>query len=307
MKKVKIFSGNWTETDARTSSDIFVFGDNLKRFGTGGQAVIRNLSNTIGLVTKKEPSNFTSSFFTDLEYQQNCKLILKDILDIKSEQVSGEQLVFSSGGYGTGLSKMPEKSPRTFAKLNELLLNFFHYDNLTGQIKTKLPSSHDINGGTYLSLGDISKPSSNVEFNQFSLENEVYNVYDQIKFEHKCSFIHANSFSTGDIVLFFESGKEYLVCRVICDSMPISDVQDPDRFEGYSVSNIHGYITFFEFISTLDEKSGRMEYNKRFFNFGNSKMLEPKPVGKDLSIEVRVENLEKKIDHLFEFLKSKLG
>ena len=48
MKKVEIFSGNWTNIDVMKSSNkFFVFGDNCERWGKGGQAIIRDLKNTI--------------------------------------------------------------------------------------------------------------------------------------------------------------------------------------------------------------------------------------------------------------------
>ncbi len=309
MKKIKIFSGNWTETDVSGSDSIFVYGDNLKRTGKGGQAVIRELPNSIGLVTKKEPSNNLDAFFNDSEIELNSKFILKDILEIKLKQILGEQLIFSSGGYGTGLSKMPEKAPNTFLYLNELLQNFFHYDNLSGKVKTKLPSSDDIILGNYLGISEISKPESNLSFNEFSLNNGIYNIYDLIKSEHKISVITDKKFDLGDIILFSEPGKDYLICRVIHESIGTDEIEDIHRFEGYKVEdNLDSkFLTFFEFISTLDPKSNRMVYNERFFNFGNSKQKDVQLGKSEITIEEKVNNLEKKVDALFDFLKSKLG
>ena len=88
MKKVQIFSGNWTNIDVMKSSNkFFVFGDNCERWGKGGQAIIRDLKNTIGLRTKKKPDNLSSSFFIDLQYEDNCKIILQDILTIKEKNL----------------------------------------------------------------------------------------------------------------------------------------------------------------------------------------------------------------------------
>lgn len=35
---------------------IYVFGDNMKRYGKGGQAVIRDCPNSFGIPTKRYPS-----------------------------------------------------------------------------------------------------------------------------------------------------------------------------------------------------------------------------------------------------------
>jgi hypothetical protein len=53
-----------------------------------------------------------------------------------------------------------------------------------------------------------------------------------------------------------------------------------------------------------------MIYNERFFNFGNSttkNVIEDDNLKEDKSLEEKVNNLEKKVDLLFEFLKGKLG
>lgn len=310
MKKIKIFYGNWTESDVLQSTELFVFGDNLKRFGKGGQAIIRDLSNSIGLVTKKEPNNNSESFFNDSELQSNYKHILNDILEIKYKQVLGEQLVFSSGGYGTGLSKLPALAPETFTKLNTLLINFFHFDNITGVIKTNILSSEQIISGNYIDLSEIKNPNSNIDFNNWCLENHSYSVYDLIKKEYKISFISESSFDEGDVILFTNGGKDYLICRVIHESLPVNFIEDVDRFEGYKLQDVgdSDKITFFEFVSTLDPNTGKMVYNERFFNFGTSTAKVEKNVHKkDISIEEKVNNLEKKVDLLFEFLKDKLG
>ena len=48
--------------------DIFVFGDNLLRKGTGGAAALRYNPNTYGFITKKAPSLDDSAYFTPKEY-----------------------------------------------------------------------------------------------------------------------------------------------------------------------------------------------------------------------------------------------
>lgn len=58
-----------TEIFLRTHPEcIFVFGDNLKRKGYGGAAVVRDLKNTYGFITKKYPTNDLKSFYTQEEY-----------------------------------------------------------------------------------------------------------------------------------------------------------------------------------------------------------------------------------------------
>lgn len=127
---IEIFKGNWSEKDVIDNPDkIFIFGDNNLRYGKGGQAIIRDLKNTYGIRTKKAPNNNNTSFYTDEDYEDNILRIRQDIRTIKRMEDSGSIIVFSSGGYGTGLAKLSEKAPKTFEYLNELLMGNFNYVN----------------------------------------------------------------------------------------------------------------------------------------------------------------------------------
>lgn len=53
---------------------IFVFGDNMKRYGKGGQAVIRDEPNAFGVATKRHPSMYDWAFFSDKDDEFDCVL-----------------------------------------------------------------------------------------------------------------------------------------------------------------------------------------------------------------------------------------
>lgn len=116
----------------KNPNKIFVFGDNLKRTGEGGQAIIREEENAYGIVTKKSPSSKSSSYFTDDELEQNKKDIDKDIEKIKSD--GRKIIVFPKDGLGTGLAKLKKKAPKTYEYLNNRLLDEFSFDNDKGEL-----------------------------------------------------------------------------------------------------------------------------------------------------------------------------
>ena len=62
--------GFWVTIDFLNDNPnvFFVFGDNLVHRGKGGAASLRDLSNTIGFITKKYPNNDINSFFKPDEY-----------------------------------------------------------------------------------------------------------------------------------------------------------------------------------------------------------------------------------------------
>lgn len=72
VKKCKLYSVTIVK---RYPNYLFLYGSNLAGWGKGGQAIIRDLPNTYGIPTKKHPSNYNSSFFTDDEYEQNVQIL----------------------------------------------------------------------------------------------------------------------------------------------------------------------------------------------------------------------------------------
>jgi len=69
----------------RNKDHVFVFGDNLDRFGFGGAAILRYEPNTYGFITKKHPDNEDGSFYTVEEYkdvfEEELELLKKEITE----------------------------------------------------------------------------------------------------------------------------------------------------------------------------------------------------------------------------------
>ena len=107
----------------------YVFGDNLKREGTGGQATIRPLGNALGIATKKAPSMKAGSFFKDSEYKKNKEIIDADIKKITDKRDEGYDIVFPDAGIGTGRAKLKTEAPRTWEYLNRRLREEFKIEN----------------------------------------------------------------------------------------------------------------------------------------------------------------------------------
>lgn len=115
---------------------IFLFGDNLAERGFGGQAKeMRGEENAVGIPTKKAPSNSPNSFFTDKEFAANKQAIDKAFGKIPPDKT----VVIPKAGLGTGLAKMQEKSPDTFAYLNEKLAELGYNNPGKESAKTQNP------------------------------------------------------------------------------------------------------------------------------------------------------------------------
>lgn len=105
-----------------TPESIFVFGCNLKRFGKGGQAVIRDEPNSFGIPTKRYPSWDDWAFFSDEPDEiEAVKESLRELYKLGQNKV----IVFPEDGIGTGRAKMKEKSPVAYEMMCGILLEHF--------------------------------------------------------------------------------------------------------------------------------------------------------------------------------------
>lgn len=118
--KIIIFNGFWTIDDVNKNPHaLFVYGDNDVHIGKGGQAIIRDCVNAIGLPTKKYPNNQPTSFYTDLEYYDNIKKIDNAINQIINASQKYDYVVLPRDGFGTGLAKLKENAPETLNYINQ--------------------------------------------------------------------------------------------------------------------------------------------------------------------------------------------
>lgn len=116
----------------------FVFGDNLQRVGKGGQAIIRDEPNVIGIPTKVSPgfcfsdhSGAYTYYTSDGHKHESPELGWRDYLDIidsNLQQVEdklalGETVVVPMDFIGTGLAALPAEAPG-------LLFYLYHRFNL---------------------------------------------------------------------------------------------------------------------------------------------------------------------------------
>jgi hypothetical protein len=98
---------------------IYVFGDNLKGVGTGGQAAVaRGEANVIGIPTKKAPSMDPGAFFSDKEYDANVAAIRAAFDKIWAARAAGKTIKFFPG-IGEGLAELQKRAPRTFQYLQQ--------------------------------------------------------------------------------------------------------------------------------------------------------------------------------------------
>jgi hypothetical protein len=155
--------GRYTDADVKANPNkIYVFGDNVQRVGTGGQAQIRNNPNAMGIATKLAPSMADSAFMSDRDLATNKAIIDSDIAKIKA---TGKTVVFPKDGLGTGLAKLQEKAPQTYEYLTQKLLQEFGFNNDTGALQ-----------GTSSKALENVKPNVAINVNANPAEKSVMNI-----------------------------------------------------------------------------------------------------------------------------------
>lgn len=121
---MQFYRQKWIEREDLKNNPkaIFLFGDNTKRKGMGGQAgAMRGEPNAIGVATKWTPTSGTNAYFTDDTYLAACLVITKDFRKVFAARDAGSTIIIPADGLGTGLSKLPEKAPRVNAHLEWML------------------------------------------------------------------------------------------------------------------------------------------------------------------------------------------
>lgn len=109
--------------------EIFVFGDNLIHKGQragAGQAAIRFEPNAVGIPTKRLPSTTDEAYFSD--QPDEIEAVVQALRELY-KRAKGKTLVFPADGIGTGRAKMKMKSPKVWAKLNQILDDHFQINN----------------------------------------------------------------------------------------------------------------------------------------------------------------------------------
>ncbi len=117
--RVILFSGWLSSKLCEDNPELtFIFGDNLLRIGMGGQAIIRNQPNAMGIATKRKPAMTPRSFF-DEDSDDDLDAVLKDIGAVWHLLKQGKTVVIpvtEDGDVSLGLerAKLPEKAPSIY-------------------------------------------------------------------------------------------------------------------------------------------------------------------------------------------------
>ena len=105
---------------------LFIFGDNASRSGYGGQAkVMRDESNSIGIITKRKPTMNEDAFLLDEDVKYFIKKNRRTFVGLLFFILNGVTVVIPSDGIGTGYAELPIRAPKIF-KILKLYIKFLY-------------------------------------------------------------------------------------------------------------------------------------------------------------------------------------
>ena len=130
-----------TEVLRKDPKTLFVFGDNERRTGMGGQAQIRGQKNAIGIRTKASPSMKPGSFWTGAP--RELAMIDEDIANVLRTFKEGNfKRIHVIPGIGMGLSKLQETAPETLKylqdKVSQEITNRYSPKAVAGQERPRI-------------------------------------------------------------------------------------------------------------------------------------------------------------------------
>jgi hypothetical protein len=130
--KGKVLLQKWiSRADLQDNKDkLYVFGDNMKQTGLGGQAgAMRGEPNAVGVPTKWTPSMSNNAFFSDDDLEKVKPFIDNAFDNLFNHIKSGSSVVIPADGLGTGLSQLPDRAPVILDYIESKIQSLVDYSN----------------------------------------------------------------------------------------------------------------------------------------------------------------------------------
>jgi hypothetical protein len=124
------FMGWYTPELLQLNPDtIFVFGDNTKRVGRGGQAIIRGAPNALGIVTKRIGDMARGSFFEE-NSESDRKAVEADLAALELLLKDGKKVVIPVSrqtmtiSLGLERAQLPHRAPTLYKLICDTIDRF---------------------------------------------------------------------------------------------------------------------------------------------------------------------------------------
>lgn len=108
---------------------LYVFGDNMRRRGSKGQALeARDEPNAVGIPTKWAPGTHQRDYFFDGDFDAVKHILDAEFAKLEAHLAAGGNVVWPADGIGTGLAELPTRAPKIHAYIEERLKRLETHD-----------------------------------------------------------------------------------------------------------------------------------------------------------------------------------
>ncbi len=120
-----LYIKRYTRSYIRSHPDwLFVFGDNLLRYGAGGQASeARDEPNAIGIATKRKPEWRADAFFSDADYDNWLAAERLNLARLMRASKRGRTIIWPLDGIGTDRAKLEKSAPAIWNTIEQFRLS----------------------------------------------------------------------------------------------------------------------------------------------------------------------------------------
>jgi len=265
QSRAQITDKKYTAGLLRAEPDaLFVFGDNMQRTGKGGQAIIRDEPNAIGVPTKHAPNKISASYFGRPENEQEEKAAIDAAFDKILEAVkSGKRVYFPAGGLGTGLAEMDKRAPALLAHINNRIQEILNFDTPEPLQHTELnvlnlSATEDEDPNTRTATSELPDPG---HFGQWMQDKDFEHVPEESPIDTYLGRMYDPDKGRYVRVEFptRESARDHMLERfkeVLASTTPMIE-KGPQRYsDGTPVVDKNGHIILTE-VPTISKYDGK--------------------------------------------------
>lgn len=265
QSRAQITDKMYTPSLLRAEPDaLFVFGDNLQRTGKGGQAIIRDEPNAIGVPTKYAPNKGSTAYFGRPDNEQAEKAAIDAAFDkILSAVRSGKRVYFPAGGLGTGLAELDTRAPALLEHINNRIQEILNFDRPEPLQRTELnvlnvSATEDEDPNTRTATSELPDPGhfgqwmQDKDFEHIPEESPIDTYLGRMYDPDKRRYVRVE-FPTR------ESARDHMLERfkeVLASTTPMIE-KGPQRYsDGTPVVDKNGHIILTE-VPTISKYDGK--------------------------------------------------
>ena len=260
-----IFTDNLYTRDAvsKDLDNFYLFGDNTDDrlnthyIPTQTQAVIRGLSNAIGIDTKHNRGWDITSFLSDADFDSMQEHYNNQFKLIEDKLKEGHNVIIPRAGIGTGKAQLPNKAPRIFEDINNRISNLYNIYN-KGKAPTDLGTQQMTS--TEQKFYEVSSAGDKRFSALYATFKPGTNIFGQDVSNRTIESVYQHGVKQGDWI----TNNNYKTGRPMSKAIITGNTEDDSYAQGYLPLWQEWAKQNPDLIEDLRTKSKGMQLNDKF-------------------------------------------